>query len=68
MASAPPFDPLALPHHRIHVSTDDTGYRGHCTCGWTTCRPSRDERQRDIDAHRAVPRSRGVHGVVSEGD
>jgi hypothetical protein len=63
-----PFDPLALPHHRIHVSADDTGYRGHCTCGWHTSQPTRDARQRDIDAHHAAPRTRGHHGHVAEGD
>jgi hypothetical protein len=61
------FDPLGL-RHRVHVSVDATGYCGHCTCGWHTSRPSRDERQHDIDNHLAVPRTRGTHGVVADGD
>ena len=62
------FDPLALPHHRIHVNTTDDGYTATCSCGWSTCRPSRELRQVSIDAHRNVRRTRGHHGVVSEGD
>ena len=61
------YDPLHLAH-RIHVSTDDTGFCGHCTCGWRVTRPSREQRQADIDAHLTVRRTRGSHGIVAEGD
>jgi hypothetical protein len=60
-------DPLHLAH-RIHVSTGEHGLEARCTCGWSTVRASRDARQRDIDAHHAVRRTLGSHGVVSEGD
>ena len=60
-------DPLGL-RHRVHVSADDGGFRASCACGWSTSRPSRELRQRDIDAHRSVPRSHGSHGLISEGD
>jgi hypothetical protein len=66
---APPsFDPLALLAHRCHVSSTAAGYEARCTCGWTTARPTRESRAADIDAHLTVPRTRGQHGVVSEGD
>ena len=63
-----PFDPLALPHHRIHVSTSEDGHEARCTCGWSCRRPSRELRQVYIDNHRNVPRTPGHHGIVAEGD
>jgi hypothetical protein len=60
-------DPLGL-RHRVHVSTTEDGHCARCVCGWSACRPSREQRQVDIDAHLTVPRTRGTHGVVSEGD
>ena len=54
-------DPLHLAH-RVHVSTTATGYEARCVRGWSTCRPSREQRQADIDAHLTVPRTRGTHG------
>jgi hypothetical protein len=63
------FDPLALARHRVHVSTSDSGFEASCaTCGWRTVAASREERQTAVDAHHAIPRSRGLHGLVSEGD
>lgn len=60
-------DPLGL-LHRIHVSTTTDGYAAACTCGWRTVQRSRELRDVDCNQHLAVPRSRGSHGVVSEGD
>jgi hypothetical protein len=60
-------DPLQLAH-RVHVHASDDGYEARCTCGWSCCRPSRELRQKAIDQHLAVPRTRGHHGYVSEGD
>jgi hypothetical protein len=43
-------DPLGLAH-RIHVSTNSTGYRASCTCGWRTVRRTRQLRDQAITAH-----------------
>jgi hypothetical protein len=60
-------DPLNLAH-RVHVSLIDGGYTARCTCGWVVTRATREQRQQDIDVHHGVPRTRGAHGVVAEGD
>ena len=49
-------DPLHFAH-RVHVSTTDTGHRAHCTCGWAVTRPSREQRQTDIDVRHGIPRN-----------
>jgi hypothetical protein len=42
-----------MTEHRLRSSVDVTGWRASCSCGWSTCRPTRDQRQHDIDEHLA---------------
>ena len=60
-------DPLNL-RHRVHVSLDATGFRASCTCGWATTASTRGERDQAVEVHHGIPRSRGSHGHVTEGD
>ena len=54
--------------HRVRSSVDVSGFTARCSCGWLVVTSTRGERDQAVDQHHGLPRSRGSHGLVTEGD
>jgi hypothetical protein len=54
--------------HPVHYHVTKDGFIASCLCGWRVVTATREQRDQAVDQHHAVPRSRGHHGHVSEGD